>query len=158
MKKIIISILLLGSIQAQALTLSARVVDAGVGLMFPKVIKKVEISEPKVDIKDNKAIFCAFLNNTLIQTVFQQKVYMCSKFIPAWNTQTKEIMITKMSEIRLTVKKDGHVQDKWNTFFKLLETDVLPQLEPIPIYKMDNMIGNQVKSIKIIENQFDIMM
>ncbi len=142
---------------ASALTLSARVVDAGVSLMFPKTIKKIEISEPKVDIKDNKALFCAFLNNTLIQTVFQQKVYMCSKFVPAWNTKTKEIMITKMTDIQLTVQQGGQKQDKWNGFFKLLETDVLPQLEPIPIYKMDNMFTQSVKSIGIIDNQFNIV-
>ena len=136
-------LILIGSQSVCALELSESTINAGLVLGFPRTIKGVELTAPAAHFEEGRAEFCATAQPKWIG----RSVDFCAKFDPVWDASSAQLNASNMELTKLSAQG---ISPKTSDLLKVgLNKEVLPYLNGIKIYKSENWIGKQLKTVKV---------
>jgi hypothetical protein len=145
MKKTIFTLLTMLSVNAYAISLpiSEAMVNSQVVKSFPKTIKKIELSNPKITLLDGKSIICM---DGVPRIMFLQKPFkMCASFKPNWNEKEARLEATHMELMEMNIEGVGNVPAS----LKGILSETVVMLEPLVLYKSDSWFTKQISSIEV---------
>ncbi len=146
MKKFLFSILMMLSFNvfAFSIPITSGIINSQISDSFPQTVQKVELSDPRVILKEDKAIICL----TGLPKIFllDKKFQFCASFKPVWNAQLTQLEAKDLELLGFDMDGIGKVN---NTLRLVLNNEVLPHIKPIKIYKSDSWISKQVSDIEI---------
>lgn len=145
MKKITFALLTLFSVNAYALSLpvTESMVNSQVVKAFPKVVKKIELSNPKITLLDKQSVICM---DGVPRIMFLQKPFkMCASFTPGWNEKESRLEATNMEITSLEINGVGNVPPS----LKGVISEVLVMIEPLVLYKSESWLTRQISSIEV---------
>lgn len=152
MKNIAMGLLVgVASLPVQALEVSESTVAKYVEMQLPKSIAGVQINAPKVTLLDGTATFCALARPKLFPKDFE----FCTNLTPKWRQETGSLLGTNMSLVSLAA--DGISEKHLEMTKKIVNQSLLPALEGIEIYKLDNFIGRRITALKVKPSKLDLV-
>jgi hypothetical protein len=145
MKKTIFALLTILStnVYAVSLPVTEGMVNSQVEKSFPKTIKKVELSNPKITLLDSKSIICM---DGIPRIMFLQKPFkMCASFNPHWNAKESRLEATHMELTSVDIQGVGSIPPSLNGIL----SEVLVMIEPLSLYRSDSWLTKQISSIEV---------
>jgi hypothetical protein len=145
MKKTIFTLLTMLSMNAYAISLpvTESMVNSQVIKSFPKTIKKIELSNPKITLLNGKSIICM---DGVPRIMFLQKPFkMCASFKPSWNEKESRLEATHMNLMEMNIDGVGNVPAS----LKGILSETVVMLEPLVLYKSDSWLTKQISSIEV---------
>ena len=107
----------------------------------------IEISEAMLN---GYATICA-----QVQTkVFARDVEFCADMTPKWRQETGSLLATRMSLTSLNTP--GVSPEDIELVKAIVNQVVLPRMEGIEVYKVDNFIGKQISDLKVLPGKLDL--
>ncbi len=149
----ILSVLLFWVLSAPAfalgIPLSSNMVNDQVQKAFPKEIKKVHLTQPKVQLEKSRALLCMKVQ-VKVSLVQSAPFDTCSSFSVHWNVALKraEAKEITLQEVRT---ESGGALPGW--VLKLLSTQVLPMVEPLVLYEGSGLIPSAIESLAVKDGQ-----
>lgn len=145
MKKTIFALITMLSMNAYAVSLPVTegMLNSQVEKTFPRTIKKVELTNPKITLLDGKSIICM---DGVPRIMFLQKPFkMCASFKPQWNAKESRLEATHMELTSIDIQGVGNIPPS----LKRILGEVLVMIEPLPLYKSDFWLTKQISSIEV---------
>ncbi len=128
---------------ASALEISESTLNSALSLMFPRDIKGFHVTNPKIELKDKVANFCAIAQ----PKIFPRNMYFCTTFVPQWRQETGSLHASNISITSFTM--DGIDGRKIESAKAGLNQIVLPMLDGMQIYQANSWIGRRVSSVTV---------
>jgi hypothetical protein len=145
MKKTIFALLTILSTNAYAISIPVTegMVNSQVEKTFPKTIKKVELSNPKITLLDGRSIICM---DGVPRIMFLQKPFkMCASFKPNWNAKESRLEATHMELMNVDIQGVGNIPSS----LKGILSEVLVMIEPLSLYRSDSWLTKQITAIEV---------
>ncbi len=115
-----------------------------------KANRDIQILKPKVSLLEGYATICAQVHTK----VFARDVEFCADMTPRWRQETGSLLATRMS---LTSLNAPGVSPKDIELLKAIVNQVvLPRMEGVEVYKLDNFIGKQISDLKVMPGKLDL--
>lgn len=128
---------------AMSIPVSEEMVNKKINEQFPKTIKKIELSNPKIVLLENQSLLCM---NGIPQIMFLNKSFtFCAKFKPVWNQSLTQLEATNLELTELNVDNIGNISSQ----NKLIINTIMSAMEAVVLYKSDNWLTKKVTDIKI---------
>jgi len=135
-----------GAIEISEAMLNGYVKQALAG----KTNREIQILNPKVALLEGYATICAQVHTK----VFARDIEFCADMTPKWRQETGSLLATRMS---LTSLNAPGVSPKDIELLKAIVNQVvLPGMEGIEVYKVDNFIGKQISDLKVMPGKLDL--
>ena len=115
-----------------------------------KPSRDVQVLNQKISLLDGFATICA----TVHARAFTRDVDFCADMTPKWRQETGSLLATKMALVSLNAPgvNAQHVE-----LVKMLVNQVvLPGLEGVELYKVDNFIGKQISWLRVSPGKVDM--
>ena len=126
-----------------SIPLSESIVNSQVSSQFPKTIKKIEFSNPKIVFLDNKSVLCV---DGIPRIIFLDKTFkFCATFTPVWNEKLARLEANNLELTDLNIDGIGLVSESK----RLLINELMIGLEPLVLYKSDSWFVKQITSIEV---------
>lgn len=154
MPKKIFALFALGvtTLPAHAILISEAMVNSFVTGKFPKITHGVEISSPRISLKEGKAEFCAQAHFPLVP----KPVDFCTSLVPLWDPKMGSL---RANQLALTsMNAEGFPQRYQETMKRVVNEVAMPALDGTEIYKNDGFIAKQVSSIKVQPGFLDVQL
>ncbi len=148
MKKILtfltFSCLSISSFAFFSIPITEGIVNSTISSSFPKEVKKVELTDPKIFLLDGNTALLCLTGQPKIMFI-DKKFQFCSNFVPKWNAEKKSLEATNLQ----LVDFDINGITKVNGSVKILVNQLLPYIDAVTLYKTDSWIGKQVSEIEV---------
>lgn len=131
------------SASAYAIDLSESAINTGLSLAFPKDVKGFHVQNPKVELKDGNAVFCAIATPKL----FPKEMRFCTSMVPDWHPETGSLHAKNL--MLASFAADGLPEQKAEAAKATISKFVLPLLEGMQIYQTKSWIGKRVSSVTV---------
>ncbi len=124
-----------------------RYVEQGVA---ERLNRDIHVLNPKVSLLDGYATICA----TVRTKAFPKEVDFCADMTPKWRQETGSLLATKMALVSLNAP--GINQKNIELVKLIVNQIVLPGLEGVEVYRVDNFIGKQISALKVMPGRLDL--
>lgn len=128
---------------ASAVEISESTLNSALSLTFPRDIKGFHVANPKLELKDGNANFCAIAQPKL----FPKNMYFCTTLVPQWHQETGSLHASNM--VLTNFVMDGVTEKKAESAKTTLNQLLLPLLDGMQIYQTKSWIGKRVSAVTV---------
>ena len=115
-----------------------------------KANRDIQILNPRVSRLEGYATICAQVHTK----VFARDVDFCADMTPKWRQETGSLLATRM--VLTSLNAPGVSPKDIELLKAIVNQVVLPRMEGIEVYKVDNFIGKQISDLKVMPGKLDL--
>ena len=112
--------------------------------------RDIQILNPRISLLDGYATICAQVHTK----VFARDVEFCADMTPKWRQETGSLLATRM--VLTSLNAPGVSPKDIELLKAIVNQVVLPRMEGVEVYKLDNFIGKQISDLKVMPGKLDL--